>query len=189
MYKKRFWVDTETTGTDARKNFMFQISYLIEENNNILLKRTLEMRPDNYEAFEFDADAEKVHKYPKEKIISFQSEKEAYKQLIADLEPFKADRLTIAGYTVDFDIKFIKQLFFRNFAIGKFKDYFDYMPFDIMQFVQGLRVAGVIELESIALEEVCKYLNIDITGAHHSMVDIVATKNAFDTLIKRIYAK
>jgi uncharacterized protein YprB with RNaseH-like and TPR domain len=54
MYTRRFWVDTETTGLSAKKHFAFQISYLIEENGQILVQRTLEMHPENYEQFVFD---------------------------------------------------------------------------------------------------------------------------------------
>jgi DNA polymerase III epsilon subunit-like protein len=216
MYTRRFWVDTETTGLDwkagsvprqynkfsyptknpatsgvlhSRKHFAFQISYLIEENNRILAERTLEMRPDNYEQFYFDKEAEAVNGYSKEKILSLAPEAEQYKILLADLQQFAQNRLTLTGYNISFDIHFLQALFNRNKPAGKkksvFYDYFDYMPCDIMQFVQGCRIAGKLDLPGISLEKVCEHLGINIEGAHNSMADIVNTKAVFDRLIDR----
>jgi len=79
-----FWTDTETTGLDSRRHFAFQISYFIAEGKKILIQRTLEMRPDNYDDFVFDSRAEDVHGYSRERILSFPSESEQYKVLIDD---------------------------------------------------------------------------------------------------------
>jgi DNA polymerase-3 subunit epsilon len=187
MYTRRFWVDTETTGLDSRKHFAFQVSYFIEENNCILVERTLEMRPDNYDHFAFDKEAEAVHGYSREKIVSLVPEQEQYKILLADLQQFAHNRLTLTGYNIQFDIYFLEALFIRNNPAGEgksvFYDYFDYMPCDIMQFVQAYRIAGKLDLPSIELEKVCDYLGISIEGAHNSMTDIVNTKAVFDRLI------
>ncbi|MDR3049514.1 MAG: hypothetical protein LBV16_06760 [Elusimicrobiota bacterium] len=188
MYKRRFWLDVETTGISAKKNFAFQMSYLIEEDNEILTKRTIEMRPDNYVNFEFDEKASKVHGYSKEQIISMQSEQSGYQTLISDLEIYAGQKLTICGYSVDFDIQFMRAVFYRNKPKGNprksglFYDYFDPMPFDIMQFVQGFRIAGVLDLDKIPLDKACCAFNISTEGAHNSMIDIIATKQLFDAL-------
>jgi oligoribonuclease (3'-5' exoribonuclease) len=189
MYTRRFWVDTETTGLDSRKHFAFQVSYFIEEKNLIIMERTLEMRPDNYEQFEFTKEAEDVHGYPKEKILSLAPEVEQYNVLLEDLKEFAQNRLTITGYNIQFDIYFLEEFFKRNNPAGKgeslFYNYFDYMPCDIMQFVQAYRIAGKLDLPSIELEKVCEHLGISIAGAHNSMTDIVNTKAVFDRLIGR----
>jgi DNA polymerase III alpha subunit (gram-positive type) len=193
MLKKRFWVDVETTGLNSKKNFAFQISYIVEENGADLLKRKLELRPDNYEEFVFDVNAEKVHGISKDKIVSFQSESRAYGILIEDLSLFAGDRMTVVGYNVDFDIKFLKTMFYRNNPQNSnqsvFYKYFDFVPFDILQFAQGCRAAGLIDSNSLTLENICKSLNIDISGAHDSMVDITATKCIFEKLQKLIRNK
>ncbi|AEF85483.1 putative exonuclease [Treponema primitia ZAS-2] len=197
MYTRRFWVDTETTGLDSRKHFAFQISYLIEENNRLLLERTLEMRPDNYKQFEFDSEAEDVHGYSKEKILSLPSESEQFGVLLEDLQQYGENRLTITGYNVSFDIYFLRALFARETALQdtrnesskqkakKFYDYFDYMHCDVMQLVQAYRVAGKLDLPSIELEKVCRHFGISTEGAHNSMADIVNTKAVFDRLVDR----
>ncbi|MDR1863526.1 MAG: 3'-5' exonuclease [Treponema sp.] len=189
MYTRRFWVDTETTGLNPKKHFAFQISYLIEADNKILLERTLEMCPDNYEGFEFTKEAEKIHGYSRAKIRSLPPETEPYSVLLEDLRQFAENRLTITGYNIPFDIYFLKAFFARHKPAGTrkglFYQYFDYMYCDVMQLVQAHRIAGKLNLPSIELEKVCTHLGISVEGAHNSMIDILNTKAVFDRLIDR----
>jgi DNA polymerase III epsilon subunit-like protein len=187
MYTKRFWVDTETTGLNPKKHFAFQISYLIEENNALLHRRTLETRPDLYGEYEFSLGAEDVHGFTREKIISFLPEPQAMDILIDDLERHGGGRLTIAGYNVNFDTGFIKALFRRTGRQKEFNKYFDYLTCDVMQFVQACRVAGIISLPHINLESVCKHFGINTEGAHNSMTDILNTKVVFDKLVSAVW--
>jgi DNA polymerase III epsilon subunit-like protein len=180
---KHFWVDTETTGLDSRKHFAFQISYLIEEEGEILFKRTLEMRPDNYADFEFTAEAEQVHGFSKEKVIALAPESEQFKILLSDLDAYADKQLTICGYKIDFDIYFLKELFGRNAKWNLFYRYFYPMPFDVLQFAQGFRVAGLLNLPNLELETVCAHFAIDTSGAHNSMADIENTYTVYRRLL------
>jgi DNA polymerase III epsilon subunit-like protein len=187
VYSRRFWVDTETTGLDAKRHFAFQISYLIEENNVILQSQTLEFRPERYDLYEFSKEAEDVHGYSRDKIISFQPETAAFTVLLGDLKKYGRKRLTLAGYNINFDIRFLKAVFDRNRAAngldsGAFYKYFDYMHFDMLQFVQAYRIAGVIGLQHIDLESICRYFGINTKDAHNSMADIRNTKTVFDRM-------
>jgi DNA polymerase III epsilon subunit-like protein len=186
MYTKRFWVDVETTGFDTRRHFAFQMSYLIEENNAVLHRRTLEMRPDRYDSYEFSKEAENVHGYSREQIILFQPEREVLTALIDDLRVYGKKRLTLTGYNINFDIRFLKAMFDRGSGgnpNNSFYKYFDYMSCDILQFVQAYRIGGIIDLPHIDLESVCRYFGIDTADAHHSMADILNTKAVFDKMI------
>jgi DNA polymerase III epsilon subunit-like protein len=187
VYSRRFWVDTETTGLDTKRHFAFQISYLIEENDEILRSRTLEFRPERYDLYEFSKEAEDVHGYSREKIISLQPEPAAFAVLIGDLKKYGRKRLTLAGYNINFDIRFLKAIFDRNEVAkgidsGAFYKYFDYMHFDILQFVQAYRIAGIISLQHIDLESICRYFGINTKEAHNSMADILNTKTVFDRM-------
>ncbi|MDR2660383.1 MAG: 3'-5' exonuclease [Spirochaetaceae bacterium] len=182
MYTRRFWVDTETTGLSAAKHFAFQVSYLIEENHAILLSRTLELCPLDYERYEFSRQAEAVHGYSYDKIIALPPETEAIETLLKDLEQHGKDRLTITGYNISFDIFFLKAMFGRGGLGSAFYKYFDRMNCDIMQLVQAYRIAGMINLPRIDLESVCRYFGIDTKTAHHSMTDILNTKAIFDKI-------
>jgi DNA polymerase III epsilon subunit-like protein len=121
-------VDTETTGLDPGKNFAFQISYLIEENGAVLSQSTLELRPDEYKTFKFDKKAEAVHGYSRKKIISMPPESAVFPGLLAELKLRGKGRLTIAGYNVDFDIRFLRALFGRGAGRDIFDKYFDHTP-------------------------------------------------------------
>jgi DNA polymerase III epsilon subunit-like protein len=186
VYTKRFWIDVETTGFNTKRHFAFQMSYLIEENNAILYKRTLEMRPDIYDQYEFSKGAENVHGYSREQIVLFQPERAAFAALIDDLRLYGKKRLTLTGYNINFDIRFLKAMFERcsdEKSTGSFYEYFDYMSCDILQFVQAYRIGGIIDLQHIDLESVCRYFGISIADAHHSMTDILNTKAVFDKMI------
>jgi DNA polymerase III epsilon subunit-like protein len=102
--------------------------------------------------------------------------------LMDDLKQYGADRLTITGYNVNFDIGFIKALFKRTGYTWAFNKYFDYLTLDVMQFSQACRVAGIISLPHIKLESICRYLGINTEGAHDSMTDILNTRSVFDKL-------
>jgi DNA polymerase III alpha subunit (gram-positive type) len=182
MYTRRFWVDTETTGLKPDKNFAFQISYLIEEGGAILHSRTLEFRPDEYDNYEFNKKAEAVHGYSRDKIISLQSETEGFAALTSDLSHYGNERLTLTGYNINFDIGFLKAIFRRNKQASAFYKYFDYIHCDILQFVQACRVAGIINIDHINLENICHYFGINTETVHHSMTDILNTKSVFDKL-------
>jgi DNA polymerase III epsilon subunit-like protein len=180
-------VDTETTGLDTKRHFAFQVSYLIEERNVILHRRTLEFRPERYDLYEFSKEAEDIHGYSRDRIISLGPETAAFALLINDLKQYGKRRLTLAGYNINFDIRFLKALFDRNKAAnvrdpGAFYKYFDYMYFDILQFVQAYRIAGIIGLQHIDLESICRYFGINTEGAHNSMTDILNTKAVFDRM-------
>jgi DNA polymerase-3 subunit epsilon len=183
MYTQCFWIDTETTGLDARKNFAFQISYLIEEGGGILIRRTLEMRPQNYHLFKFDKAAEHVHGYSKEKIIALPDEAEQFKLLLADIENYRESKLTIAGYNVYFDIQFLKALFGRMKI--KMYNYFDRMPCDVLQLAQNCRVVGKLPLDDLKLGTVCGHFGISTKGAHNSMIDILNTREIFKIMHTR----
>jgi DNA polymerase III epsilon subunit-like protein len=193
VYIRRFWIDTETTGFDTKRHFAFQISYLIEEKNVILHRRTLELRPDQYDRYEFNKEAESIHGYSREQIISFQPEAAAFAILIDDLKRYGKKRLTLTGYNVNFDIRFLKAMFERSSMAGNtteiFYKYFDYMSCDILQFVQAYRIAGIIGLQHIDLESICRYFGINTADAHHSMADILNTKAVFDKMTSMIDSK
>lgn len=166
----------------SAKHFAFQISYLIETDGQVRLRRTLETRPDDWQNFLFDARAEAVHGCAKETIVSFPPETELFGTLLADIEPFAAERLTVIGYNVDFDIRFLKAVFAR--CRSDFYKYFDRMHCDVLQLAQNRRIAGLLDLRSITLEKVCAHYGISTEGSHNSMTDITNTREVFYRLME-----
>jgi len=57
------------------------------------------------------------------------------------------------------------------------------MPFDVLQFAQSFRVAGLLDLPNLQLETVCAHFGIDTSGAHSALADILNTKAVFDKLL------
>jgi DNA polymerase III epsilon subunit-like protein len=147
------------------------------------------MRPDQYDLYEFSKEAENVHGYSREQIILFQPERAAFAALMDDLKLYGKKRLTLTGYNINFDIRFLKAMFERGSESksgDSFYKYFDYMSCDILQFVQAYRIGGIIDLQHIDLESICRYFGINTANAHHSMADILNTKAVFDKMIGMI---
>jgi DNA polymerase III epsilon subunit-like protein len=188
MYTRRFWLDTETTGLDSRKSFAFQYGYIIEESGQVLVERALETRPEDAGNFIFEAGAEKTHGWPREKILALPSESEVFPQLMDDLKQYGENKLTLAGYNVDFDLRFFRSLFVRNnpekFHWSGFYNYFDGAPFDVMQFAQGCRVAGKLDVPNLQLETLCNHFGLDTATSHSAMTDIRNTRAVFGELVK-----
>ncbi|MDR2489935.1 MAG: 3'-5' exonuclease [Spirochaetaceae bacterium] len=208
-----FWVDCETTGLDSRRHFAFQISYIITHNGITRTRRTLSTRPDNHQDFQFDAGARRVHGFSDADIIAMPPETEVFPILIHDLQTYAAvpnntndafandinGKFTIAGYNINFDIRFLKALFFRNAAFFHnalftnaawdnseklgFDRYFHGMPCDVMQLAQSFRMAGKLNLPNLKLTTVCGHFGFPTEDAHNSLADITNTKRIFDTLI------
>jgi DNA polymerase III epsilon subunit-like protein len=122
-----------------------------------------------------------------EEIISFPSEGEQYNILVDDLRLYAVDKFTITGYNIEFDIRFIKALFWRNKPLkSRYSGYFTWfhpMPCDVLQLAQNHRIAGKLNLPDIQLETVCSHFGIPTEGSHHSMTDILNTKRVFDKLM------
>ncbi|MDR2509155.1 MAG: 3'-5' exonuclease [Spirochaetaceae bacterium] len=186
---RQFWVDTETTGLSARRNFAFQIAYLIEEDGEIAAARTLEMRPDCLEEFEISEGARRVHGRSRDEILAMPPESAQYRLLLDDLEKYQSrsgEKLTVTGYNAAFDIGFIKALFSRVHPEGlkAYYAYFSGLPCDVLQFAQGLRAAGLLEAPKLTLDALCGVLGIAREGPHDAAVDVAHTRAAFYKLLE-----
>jgi DNA polymerase III alpha subunit (gram-positive type) len=179
-----FWFDTETTGLDVQKNFVFQIAYIIKKDSEVLIEKTIECRPDNYDNFVFDDKACKTHGYSNEQITAMQSETEGFKEFISDLKQFDGIQLTNCGFNVIFDIRFINAMFARNnMTADDYYKIFRYKYLDVYWMAWQLRKDGKLPLKSLGLENICDYFNIDHSGAHHAMVDIKNTIKVYEKFL------
>ena len=186
---RQFWVDMETTGINARRSFAFQIAYLIEDDGEILAERTLEMRPERIDEFEITESARSVHRRSRDEIIAMPLESAQYLTLLDDLQKYggeKTEKMTVTGYNVAFDIAFIKALFARVHPDGAkaYWTYFSGLHCDVLQFAQGLRIAGLVDTPRLTLDALCRALGIERKGAHNAAVDVAHTRAVFYKLLE-----
>ena len=184
MSNNILWLDTETTGLDPNKHFLFQLSYINTIDNNINFTNNLYMRPQYIENFQFSQDALLKNKKLEDEIKSYEIEDKQIKLFLNDLSKNKY-KSYIAGYNVKFDIEFLKAIFSRLHL--NMHDYFNYLYLDVMQLVLNLKLAGKINPENCKLGTVLQYFDLikDINTLHNAKQDIICTKLLYDFLINK----
>lgn len=184
MNNNILWLDTETTGIDPNKNFLFQLSYISILNNEIKFNNDLYMRPQYIENFRIDQSALDCNRKTKEEIEKLELENEKIKIFLNDLTS-SGNKYYIAGYNVKFDIEFLTALFSRQNL--NMHNYFNYLYLDVLQLIINLKLAGKINPINCKLETVLQYFNLikDINSLHNAKQDILCTKILYDFLISK----
>lgn len=184
MLNNILWLDTETTGVDPNKNFLFQLSYISTLNNEIKFNNDLYMRPQYIEQFQIEQSALDKNKKTVEEIQSYKLESNQLKIFLNDLTT-SGNKFYLAGYNVKFDIEFLKATFSRhNYIITH---YFNYLYLDVLQLVLNLKLAGKINPINCKLETILQYFDLikDISVLHNAKQDIICTKMLYDFLINK----
>lgn len=186
---KILWLDTETTGLLCEHNDIVQLSGIVDIDGSVTDEFNIFMRPVNIENIETQALA--VQGRTEQEIMAYPDQSWGYTKLVVGVLDKVVDRydrndkMIIAGYNVQFDIGFLKQLFLRN-NNKWFGSYFHYASLDVFSLASTLRLAGCnFNPEGMKLEQVCKSMGVDIEKAHDSMADIRATRDLFYKIKER----
>lgn len=178
------WIDLETTGLDSERNGIIQMSYFIEIDKKVVTSRNFDIQV--FESDEVDAKALEINGKTMEQINSYEPPEFVFAKIMKNLNSFidrydKDDKLYIAGYNVDFDLKFLKKFFEKN-GSSFFGSYFNYRKLDVIRIVDFLEIEGKIpKLISHKLKDVCDHFGIKIE-AHDAVNDIMATKQLYDKI-------
>ncbi len=185
------WLDTETTGLEVTDSAAFELAFILVDGGKVICERCFFLNPLN-DTIKYHEEAGKVHGYSEQDIKSFPDEREQMPKIANFLEEArelwqkdgsKSEKLVIAGYNVEFDIKHLKALLERNGY--KFEDYFSNIIADV--FVQVKR-AGMQKalpyLPDRKLETVAKHLGVNLENAHDALADIKATREVAGKLYK-----
>lgn len=181
---KILWADCETGGTEPKTDALLQLSAIIEIDGKVIDEIDLKMKPLKNKAVHKEALDKQCRTM--ETIELFDPPIECFNKFYKFLqrEPkSKSNRFIVAGYNVDFDLRFINQ-WFRDISGGpyKFWDYLQFSPIDVLPDLRTMRHVGLIKTPDTKLESVCKFFGIELE-AHDAMSDIRATR----TLTKRVY--
>lgn len=185
------WLDTETTGIEVADSAAFELAFILVDGGNVVCERCFFLNPLS-ETIKYHEEAGKVHGYSEQDIRSFPDEREQMPKIASFLaearelwqkDGSKSEKLVIAGYNVEFDIKHLKALLERNGY--KFEDYFSSIIADV--FVQVKR-AGMQKalpyLPDRKLKTVAKHLGVNLENAHDALADIKATREVAGKLYK-----
>lgn len=178
---KILWFDTETTGLDPVKNDIIQMAGIFVENGKVLDRFDITCQPFSYETI--SQEALDTHGISVETLRTFQSPKEAYKQLTALLVKHcdkydKADKIYLGGQNTVFDKNFLHYFFKKN-DDRYFGSWFYHHVLDLMQLTTILRACGRICPENLKLESIAKICRVDLSNAHDALADIEATRQCF----------
>ena len=182
------WIDTETTGLDANIHGLREIACIVEIDGKEIERFNILLDP-------FSCCTREIYmsKYVKDVMLKGDCNFSDHKTYINGYIDFKdillkyidiADKknsFVMAGYNVDFDSNFIKQLF-KDYD-GHFSSIFSYRQIDILSFARTLSYAGCFEVDNFKLETVCAKFGIYF-DAHNALEDIVATRDLYEALVE-----
>lgn len=165
---KIIYLDTETTGVDAKLHSLHQVS-LIYEDTNTYEEWDYKIRPWANRVIN-DAALEKgqikldtIMKYPEQSEV-FRSFKDL---LNSKIDPYnKNDKAFLIGFNVGFDEQFIREWFNIN-NDSFYGSYFWTPSIDVMTLAANRLMLVRNTLPNFKLETVCDYFKIKASGQQH----------------------
>lgn len=80
------------------------------------------------------------------------------------------DKFIVVGQNINFDIKFIEEMFLKEWKIKDFRELVSYRVLDIMQLAMIRNLEGKIKLEKQDLDTILNTLEIPIPETRHSAI-------------------
>lgn len=184
---KLLFLDTETTGVDAKRNGVVQISGIIDINGQVVEEFDFHCRPFEYKIMDFKAL--EVIKKSKEEVLALPDPREAYQKIISVWQKHinrydKNDKFYMVGQNTKFDYDMITQWFIDN-GNPYFYAYVAYHLIDIITITALFNLAGILSTKNMKLETVAAAFGIPL-DAHNSLHDIRATRQIFYKFIEHV---
>lgn len=182
---KYCFIDVETTGTDVKRNHIFQIGGRITDNNlNTLESFNFKFRP--YSLEHTEAGALEKTRVTLEDLRHLElSCSDAYAKFIEccgrHVEKYnKKDKMHFVAYNAAFDVDFMREFFALNGDVY-FGSWFWHPPLCVMQSAAWLtqRVRGALPNFQLGTVCVSAGLGWDETAAHDAEYDIQKTVELF----------
>lgn len=170
--ERRFMlVDTETTGFDEKKHQILQIGMLIIDNGEVIDTLEIKIKHKEYLVSPGAMKANKINLVEHDE--SAIDTKRAAEYILEFLRKNKAEeRYITVGQNVNFDIRFLEEMFLKEWKIKEFRELVGYRILDIMQLAMIRNLEGKISLEKQDLDTLLNALEITIQkGRHSAMVD------------------
>ena len=191
---KLLFIDTETTGLDAKRNDIITLSGVIEDTEQKFqpVSFNYEMQPYDYNTIQ--QTALDINKLTVEKIKTFEQPNTAVGRFIALLDNYvdrydKNDKFTVVGYNVKFDLEFLR-VTFEKAGEKYFGSYINGYPIDVYELLKYLNIVKGWNVDKQNLWRYVEMYNLKLEGQefHNSMSDILYTRQLF-YLINQNYIK
>lgn len=161
-------IDTETTGFDEKKHQILELGILVIKDLKVIDEFEVKIKHKEYTISAKAMEANKINIIEHEKEALF--EKEAAEKILEFLNKHKAENdegYIVIGQNVQFDIKFLEEMFLRAYKIKEYRQAISYRSLDIMQLAMIKNIEGKISLEKQDLDSILKELNIEIPENRH----------------------
>lgn len=184
---KVFWFDTETTGVESERNGIIQLAYKVEIDGRFVDQGILNS---NCEGKEITERALVVNGYTTDVIRTFPHPSEMYRNLLQVFERHvdkfnRNDKFVAGGYNVDFDVKFLRQLW-KDMKDDYFGSWFAFGVIDPAQIIRFAQYCGFDFGTSAKLTDLAQYFGVLQEGAHDALVDIDMTLDVVRKLQERL---
>lgn len=160
-------LDLETTGFDEKKHQILEAGMLILENRKVIDSLEIKIKHKEYLVTPGAMKANKIDllKHDEEAVDT----KNAVTNILEFLRKNKSeDKFIVIGQNINFDIKFIEEMFLKEWKIKEFRELVSYRVLDIMQLAMIRNLEGKINLEKQDLDTILNALEIAIPETRHS---------------------
>lgn len=186
---KILFLDLETTGLDPLTNSIVQIAAEYHIDGKKQDQFFVEIKPPISQDRLISLDALKVTKLNLNKI--FNSGKDEGPALISFVDwvlSLDANKLSICGHNVHFDIAFMKNLF-RRYNLNGWDNIISHRIEDTCSLARSLQKAGILPNSSVSLGSLAELLNITIPEnetLHNAKTDVRVTSEIYYKLINKL---
>ena len=179
-------LDLETTGFDEKKHQILEVGILVIKDFKVIDQFEVKIKHREYTITAKAMEVNNINIVEHEKEALF--EKEAAERMLEFLNKHKSEDdegYIVIGQNVQFDIKFLEEMFLRAYKIKEYRQVISYRNLDIMQLAMIKNIEGKISLEKQDLDSILKELNIEVPKKRHrALIDCYLEFKAMCKLLK-----
>lgn len=180
---KILFTDVETTGLKPGFHEIVQMSGIIEIDGVKVKAFDVKMRPKYPERT--SKEALEKQNVTIEELSAYPSREEGWVKIMSYLDSNvdrfdKEDKYYMCGYNINFDRRFIEELFAEN-QNKFFGAYFYYELIDVLTMAMLMKICGKLDSPNLKLTSVCEALGMPFKEgtAHNAIYDIAMTMKLF----------
>lgn len=176
-------IDAETTGYDEKKHQILEVAMLVIRNMEVIGELNLPVKHKEYNITAGAMAANKIDLVKHEETAL--SDVEAAGKILSFLKEHKdIERFITIGQNIDFDLKFLEEMFLKAWKIKEYRELIGYRKLDIMQVALLKSIEGKITLEKQDLDAILKALDIEIpVDRHRALADCYLEFEALKKLL------